>query len=344
MSKREQMAASCKGLVLKKGYETDSKGELYTVRAFDQYGERRGGANMRNGVVTGIALNPGTPRRCGIGTMLWEALAAEACRKGIKMRSDTHRWEASEGFWKKQEQKGRARCIKQSDGSTDRCRQYELVDPCPESLAGLRELAGSPWLVPGLALAGAALLLWARRGQIGVVFANPLPGYEIAGGWGLPRDYRNGTHYGIDIFAPIGTPIYSATNGQVIRADNVSDSFAGKNVAIRTNTRLGTVTVRYMHLDRLDVGPGDAVGRGEQIGTVGRTGVQRSGPHLHLDIMLSDGVLAEYKKTFGTPKPDFPDKRGFGTQVPAESLIPASGYTKRTLAEAAKRNVTLRSA
>ena len=45
---------------------------------------------------------------CGIGTRLYEALAAEACTRQVNLRSDTQLSRYSKGFWQKQVRKGRA--------------------------------------------------------------------------------------------------------------------------------------------------------------------------------------------------------------------------------------------
>ena len=46
----------------------------------------------------------------------------------------------------------------------------------------------------------------------------------------------------------------------------------------------------YMHLDTFTIAEGDAVKAGQEIGRVGRTGVQVSPPHLHFEIRVDDRV------------------------------------------------------
>ena len=43
-----------------------------------------------------------------------------------------------------------------------------------------------------------------------------------------------------------------------------------------------------MHLDRYVVAEGDTVKAGQEIGRVGRTGVQVSPPHLHFELRIDD--------------------------------------------------------
>lgn len=198
------------------------------------------------------------------------------------------------------------------------------------------------WLIPGLMATGAGLLvLHLRRSRLHLVVTNPVPGHQVVSGWGRPREYRNGIHYGIDIPASVGTPVYSPVEGRILVADNVPDSHAGRYVVVQAPTKLGPVNVRLMHLDRIDIFRGQYVKLGQQVGTVGKTGVVNAGAHLHLDVLVADGVLEEYRKVFGTPSPTFPPKRQLGTQVPAEALIPVSGYNKRTIADAQGSNVKL---
>lgn len=323
----------------------------------------------------GLFFNVGTvrvedaARRCGIATRLYELLAEEGCKRRMPMRSDTYRSKASEAFWKKQVTKGRARCVEKPRGKGAiklndamqpiydvhglplrwACLRYQMDDPCPTSLAALDGVLdrAPDWLPAALLAAGGALLLLSgrRSAQTGlrVVFGNPVPGTVVGSGWGRERKYRNGTHYGIDLFAPTGTPVLAAAAGRVITAQHADTSTAGKHAIIETHTPLGKVSVRYLHLDEVQVLVGEEVKLGQQVGTVGSTGTSNSGPHLHLDVFASPGVLAEYQRTFGWPKPGFPPARKWGTQVPAEALIPVDGYNKRTIAEAGARNVTLRS-
>ena len=73
-------------------------------------------------------------RRQGIGTKLYERAAKVACeaRYGKPLASDTSRSPLSEGFWRKQERKGRA----QRDYISNSF--YVLSCPAPRSLKGTR--------------------------------------------------------------------------------------------------------------------------------------------------------------------------------------------------------------
>jgi murein DD-endopeptidase MepM/ murein hydrolase activator NlpD len=86
-------------------------------------------------------------------------------------------------------------------------------------------------------------------------------------------------HKGIDIAAPIGTPILAAAPGVVVRSGWNSGGY-GKLVEIKHTD--GTIT-RYAHNHRLRVQAGQAVEQGQQISDMGSTGFS-TGPHLHFEV------------------------------------------------------------
>jgi len=86
-------------------------------------------------------------------------------------------------------------------------------------------------------------------------------------------------HRGIDIAAPVGTPIVAAAPGVV--------SYAGYNdggfgYLVEIDHADGTMT-RYAHNDRILVSVGQQVNQGEQISLMGSTGFS-TGPHLHFEV------------------------------------------------------------
>jgi murein DD-endopeptidase MepM/ murein hydrolase activator NlpD len=85
-------------------------------------------------------------------------------------------------------------------------------------------------------------------------------------------------HWGIDLAAPLGTPIYAAADGVVLRAGPAS----GYGNAIYIQDADGNVEI-YGHMRYYNVAAGDVVSAGEQIAKVGSQG-QSTGPHLHFEI------------------------------------------------------------
>jgi GNAT superfamily N-acetyltransferase len=71
----------------------------------------------------------------GLATKLYEAAAQEACKRGAPLASDSVRFPGSDGFWRKQLRKGRARDVFDKRGQ----QRFALSCPAPSSLAGLRK-------------------------------------------------------------------------------------------------------------------------------------------------------------------------------------------------------------
>ena len=90
-------------------------------------------------------------------------------------------------------------------------------------------------------------------------------------------------HYGVDLSAPQGTPIYASRGGRVTYA--TYDSSSGYYVSI--NHLDGYVT-KYLHMTHYVVSPGEYVAAGQLIGYCGSTGAS-TGPHLHFSV-YKDGV------------------------------------------------------
>jgi len=107
---------------------------------------------------------------------------------------------------------------------------------------------------------------------------------EIPNSWGAPRSGGR-SHRGVDIFAPRGTAVFSATEGIVIRVG--TNELGGQVVNVLGP---GREVHYYAHLDRYGAfKEGDVVLPGEILGYVGNTGNARSTPpHLHYGIYDSE--------------------------------------------------------
>lgn len=88
-------------------------------------------------------------------------------------------------------------------------------------------------------------------------------------------------HFGLDIQAAYGTPIYAPADGTVIWAGWSWESTYGNIVRIY-HEELGLQTA-CAHMSRVAVSKGQTVKKGQVIGYVGSTG-NSSGPHIHFEI------------------------------------------------------------
>jgi murein DD-endopeptidase MepM/ murein hydrolase activator NlpD len=92
-------------------------------------------------------------------------------------------------------------------------------------------------------------------------------------------------HAGIDIAAPIGTPVVAVKNGIVIAAGmNAVGHGYGNGIDIRHQD--GSVS-RYAHAEKILVRVGQLVKQGQQIMLMGCSG-HCTGPHLHFEIHVAD--------------------------------------------------------
>jgi len=89
-------------------------------------------------------------------------------------------------------------------------------------------------------------------------------------------------HYGTDIAAETGVPIVATAVGTVTQVE--VDPVWGKRVTITHGRGFRTV---YAHLGTVKAAKGKAVARGEEIGTMGASGLT-TGTHLHYEIWHDD--------------------------------------------------------
>jgi murein DD-endopeptidase MepM/ murein hydrolase activator NlpD len=103
---------------------------------------------------------------------------------------------------------------------------------------------------------------------------SPIPDSVVTDEFGSAR--KNRKHQGIDMRAPVGTPILAPNNGRVLQKgfDDARGGF------IILGDSQGNQTHQFMHLSKILVKNGDVVSQGQEIAKSGNTGHSRS-PHLH---------------------------------------------------------------
>lgn len=107
----------------------------------------------------------------------------------------------------------------------------------------------------------------------------------LVNGW-MSQGYHGG-HDGVDLAAPMGSPIYAAGSGTVI----ASGPAGGYGQWVRIEHADGWVT-EYGHMSSRHVAVGDTVSAGQHIADVGSEG-QSSGPHLHFEAHSDDDGWGE---------------------------------------------------
>lgn len=88
-------------------------------------------------------------------------------------------------------------------------------------------------------------------------------------------------HRGTDYAAPVGTPIWAAGDGTVLKSSY--NQFNGNYVFIKHSN---TYITKYLHLTKRMVKTGQRVKQGQTIGTLGGTG-RVTGPHLHYEFLVN---------------------------------------------------------
>jgi hypothetical protein len=115
--------------------------------------------------------------------------------------------------------------------------------------------------------------------------AAPLEDYELTSPFGSrddPFNEQSAFHEGVDLGAPVGSPVFATGDGQVTWA-GWRDKYGN---LVEVDHGHGLVT-RYAHLARTLVRVGDHVTRGRPIGLLGNTG-RSTGPHLHYEVRVND--------------------------------------------------------
>jgi murein DD-endopeptidase MepM/ murein hydrolase activator NlpD len=88
-------------------------------------------------------------------------------------------------------------------------------------------------------------------------------------------------HPGIDVSAPMGTPILAPAKGRVSDVRTISGY--GKTITVDHGHGVQTF---FAHCSKITARVGQAVDRGDKVAEVGRTGIA-TGPHLHYEVLVN---------------------------------------------------------
>src|SRR5688572_29667173 len=105
--------------------------------------------------------------------------------------------------------------------------------------------------------------------------------------FGVPRDSGKRKHAGVDLAAPVGTPVYAVDDGEVIEAAGGFDKYGTCVISIEHGDIYDDdyCVVRYGEVDTLLVQVGAKVTKGQMIAKVGK---QPGGTQLHLEMYAGE--------------------------------------------------------
>lgn len=124
---------------------------------------------------------------------------------------------------------------------------------------------------------------WRDTPYVDTDFVLPADG-RLSGRFGARRFFNGqprAPHSGLDIAAPRGAPVRTASGGKVLA---VADYFFN-GLSVFVDHGQGLISL-YCHLDSIEVRPGQWLEKGARVGTVGSTG-RSTGPHLHWTMVLN---------------------------------------------------------
>lgn len=167
---------------------------------------------------------------------------------------------------------------------------------------------------------------WPIDGRI--IFTQLFGGTEFAAQHA--QVYGRPFHPGLDFGAPVGTPVVSIGEGEVVATGNtdaVPGCYSwGKWVLVEHPNGISSL---YAHLSGIASSAGDTLEQGQVLGYVGSTGYA-TGPHLHLTMYVSEGVQVRRFEEFktqtgcaGATTPTAPHE----AYLDPEDYLPNTGYT-----------------
>jgi len=148
----------------------------------------------------------------------------------------------------------------------------------------------------------------------GLMLGAPLDGAPrvVSSGLGFVREDGARSHRGVDVESEFGEPVRAIEAGLVTFSgvdlpgqsnheqlsiaetngyDRKGMGHGGRYVCVQHAPADGSfLRSCYMHLETVAVAYGRRVQRGDLVGTVGRTGMLRSSPHLHLELLGPEGL------------------------------------------------------
>ena len=148
------------------------------------------------------------------------------------------------------------------------------------ALLGVGLLAAAPSSAPSVTPSAPPRLLPPLAGRLVVTSPFGWRWHPVTGQWSH--------HDGLDLAAPVGTPLYAPEGGVVARIDVAGGErgvINGNAVFVRAPSRVWA----FLHLSRVAVAFGQTVRAGDVLGASGASG-RVTGPHLHLQVTSLGGT------------------------------------------------------
>jgi len=161
-------------------------------------------------------------------------------------------------------------------------RRYPSIAQYTQSVWNLYQKIGSTAAAPdNFKDTKAIIATWGERWQKDAEVGDVIGGHPVSSGRGWrvhPISKQKQFHNGVDLAAPIGTPLYAIADGQVTCSQ---DPNGGGTVSAFTSAIFPNLEFELLHLSKC--GTTGKVKAGDVIGFIGSTG-NSTGPHLHLQI------------------------------------------------------------
>jgi murein DD-endopeptidase MepM/ murein hydrolase activator NlpD len=181
-----------------------------------------------------------------------------------------------------------AQAAKPATGGEEQFRQlfnsWQAIEKQQAPLAAVTQAANLASAARPAPVATFGAMPFRPRGTVSIPSRVPVENFVMSSDFGMrvhPVLGGRRMHKGVDLPAPIGTPVHATADGVVSRADWFSSY--GLYVSIEHGANLET---RYGHMSRLNVAAGQQVHKGDVIGYVGSTG-RSTGPHLHYEVRIA---------------------------------------------------------
>ena len=109
----------------------------------------------------------------------------------------------------------------------------------------------------------------------------------------MSRGYSS-RHPALDLYVPLGTPVYAPHSGQVITAGQYGEAETGRDCGLTVRIERANVRSALCHNSNLVVSEGEIVHKGQLIAYSGSTG-NVTGPHVHWQLMIGGHLVDPVK-------------------------------------------------